>query len=602
MATARSTGAELLPEHTALLAGHEPRPGEASSGTWTDDAGAQGREPPWRQTAARAPDGPNHAVGFARGVAVGFNLFVLIFIHSTNMSGLTMIQGPLANDLNAPTLAMWFTTSYLISMSSLTPLVGRLAAIFSPRAVVLPSIALFALGSLSASQARSFGAFLMGRIVMGAGAAGIVVMAVVFVIELTGKRSRGVMIGFVNAAFTMGVSVGAAVYGVLQPVLGWRPLFWFQTPSPSSQVLGSISASQTPCRRPQQTKTAKPPPEPKTRQHRLSRRHPPRKPPHLQPTQERHTAKLIPIQTLTIVLFLYSLAGDIHPVPLILSAFSLLAFVIAEFRLASNPIIPLSVLSSRGVLLSCIAQLGLLTARWSILFYTPVFMLAVRAAPAAAAGSVLIATNLGFSLGGLAIGWLHIRRAGSYYSAQLLSLASVALTIAFLAAISRPNTPSFIFVAIVCLNGIATGISLNYALVHLLHLSHPSTEYVTTSLLATFRGFGGSFGTSLGGGIFYRVLRDRLVDGFLALDGTPELGSARRKLVDRLLGSPDLVWHGDVLAPRERHVAVDGYADAIKAVWQAAAVLALLVIAVQAAAGWTSPREEAERRHHEDEE
>ncbi|EHK26544.1 uncharacterized protein TRIVIDRAFT_52486 [Trichoderma virens Gv29-8] len=582
MATARSTGAELLPEHTALLAGHEPHPGEASSGTWTDDAGAQGREPLWRQTAARAPDGPNHAVGFARGVAVGFNLFVLIFIHSTNMSGLTMIQGPLANDLNAPTLAMWFTTSYLISMSSLTPLVGRLAAIFSPRAVVLPSIALFALGSLSASQARSFGAFLMGRIVMGAGAAGIVVMAVVFVIELTGKRSRGVMIGFVNAAFTMGVSVGAAVYGVLQPVVGWRPLFWFQTPLAVIAGTGLYLSLPDSMSSPSTDQDGKATP--------LSRK---------LASIDYLGAILL---TLTIVLFLYSLAGDIHPVPLILSAFSLLAFVIAEFRLASNPIIPLSVLSSRGVLLSCIAQLGLLTARWSILFYTPVFMLAVRAAPAAAAGSVLIATNLGFSLGGLAIGWLHIRRAGSYYSAQLLSLASVTLTIAFLAAISRPNTPSFIFVAIVCLNGIATGISLNYALVHLLHLSHPSTEYVTTSLLATFRGFGGSFGTSLGGGIFYRVLRDRLVDGFLALDGTPELGSARRKLVDRLLGSPDLVWHGDVLAPRERHVAVDGYADAIKAVWQAAAVLALLVIAAQAAAGWTSPREEAERRHHEDEE
>lgn len=56
---------------------------------------------------------------------------------------------------------------------------------------------------------------------MGSGGAGFVVMAVIFVIELTGKRTRGIMIGFVNASFTMGVSVGAAVYGVLQPVVGW---------------------------------------------------------------------------------------------------------------------------------------------------------------------------------------------------------------------------------------------------------------------------------------------------------------------------------------------------------------------------------------------
>ncbi|KAK0759989.1 hypothetical protein N5P37_007067 [Trichoderma harzianum] len=587
MPTARDTGAKLPPEQTALLAGHEPLLGDASPGRWTDAGMAPDsrEESSRRQTAEGgvALDGSNHEVGFARGVAIGISLFVLIFIHSTNMSGLTMIQGPLAIDLHAPTLAMWFTTSYFISASSLLPVIGRLAAIFSPRAVVLPCVALFALGSLFASQAHSFAAFVAGRIVMGGGGAGIVVMAVVFVIELTDKKTRGVMIGFVNAAFTMGVSVGAAVYGVLHPVVGWRPLFWFQTPLAIIAGIALYLSLPPSMSSPPAQQNGKPIP--------LSRK---------LASIDYLGAILL---TLTIILFLYSLAGDIHPTPLILSLFSLIAFVTTEFRLATNPIIPLSVLSSRGVLLSCLAQLGLITARWSILFYTPVFMLAVRASPPATAGAVLIFTNLGFSLGGLAIGYLHIRRAGSYYAAQLLSLLFSFITITFLAVISHPTTPSLVFIAIVTLNGVATGIALNYALVHILHLSHPSTEYVTTSLLATFRGFGGSFGTSLAGGIFYRVLRDRLVNGFLRLDGTPELGPARRKLVDRLLGSPDLVWYGDdVLAPRERHVAVDGYATAIKGVWQAAAVLALVVIVVQAAAGWTSPREEAEGRLHEDEE
>lgn len=132
-----------------------------------------------------------------------------------------MIQGPLSSSLHAPTSAQSLTTSYLITMSSLLPLIGRLASVLSPRSIVLPSALLFALGSLAASQASSYAAFLAARIVMGVGGAGIVVMAVVFVIELTGPRTRGVVIGFVNAAFTMGVSVGAAVFGVLEPVVGW---------------------------------------------------------------------------------------------------------------------------------------------------------------------------------------------------------------------------------------------------------------------------------------------------------------------------------------------------------------------------------------------
>ncbi|KAL7786261.1 MFS general substrate transporter [Trichoderma ceciliae] len=559
---------DTLPEETALLSGHEPpllRDASPASGSSAGVAAAD-----------ESLAGPNHTAGFARSTCIGINLFLLIFVHSTNMSGLTMIQGSLAQDLHSPSQAMWFTTSYLIAMSSLTPLVGRLASIFSPRSVILPSVALFSLGSLAASRARSFAAFMVGRAVMGCGGAGIVVMAVIFVIELTDKRTRGVMIGFVNATFTMGVSVGAAVYGVLQPVVGWRPLFWLQSPVVFLAGVGLYFSLPESMASPPAGEDGKG----------LSLR-----------------GKLASIDylgaallTLTIVLFLYSLAGDVHPVPLVLSLLSLLAFVAVEHRLAPSPIIPLSVLSSRGVLFSCLAQLGLLTARWSILFYVPVFILAVRGAPPAAAGSVLIATNIGFSLGGLIIGWLHIRRAGPYYLSQLFSLACVIATIYALSIISCPATRPYVWVATVCLNGITTGIALNYALVHVLHLSHANTEYITTSLLATFRGFGGSFGTSLGGGIFYRILRSSLTRGFLALDGTPELGSARRKLVDRLLGSPDLVWHGGVLEPRERQIAVDGYADAIRGVWQAAAVLGAFVIAVQAAAGWTSPREEVARR------
>lgn len=137
------------------------------------------------------------------------------------MSGLAMIQGSLAKDLNSPSQTMWFTTSYLIASSSLTPLAGSLATIFSPRSIVLPTAVLFSFGSLVASQAHSFPVFMVGRVVMGFGGAGVVVMSVVFVIELAGKRRRGVMIGVVNTAYTLGVSVGAAVYGVLQPVIGW---------------------------------------------------------------------------------------------------------------------------------------------------------------------------------------------------------------------------------------------------------------------------------------------------------------------------------------------------------------------------------------------
>ena len=55
------------------------------------------------------------------------------------MSGMTMAQSVIAADLDAYEDASWFTSSFLISVSSCAPLAGRLASIFSPRPTILAS-------------------------------------------------------------------------------------------------------------------------------------------------------------------------------------------------------------------------------------------------------------------------------------------------------------------------------------------------------------------------------------------------------------------------------------------------------------------------------
>lgn len=137
------------------------------------------------------------------------------------MSGMTIIQGTIAAELEAYDAAMWFTTAYLIAASSLAPLAGRLTTIFSPRALALPIALFVAAGSLVSSRARSTAAFITGRVLTGVGAAGVMTLALVLVLELTSKTSRGLFIGLVNAGFTVGVSGGAVLYGAALPLIGW---------------------------------------------------------------------------------------------------------------------------------------------------------------------------------------------------------------------------------------------------------------------------------------------------------------------------------------------------------------------------------------------
>lgn len=291
--------------------------------------------------------------------------------------------------------------------------------------------------------------------------------------------------------------------------------------------------------------------------------------------------------TLSLVLFLYGLSGTIHLLPLFLSTITLSAFIATEYLYASDPIIPLSVLQSRGVLLSCLAQLGLMSSRFTVLFYAPVFVLAVRGLSPAVSGSILIPTNMGFGIGGLVVGWLHVKRAGSFWAACLVSIAAFGLAMFGLSFASTAAADARVYIAVVFLNGLATGAALNYTLAHMLHLAEPKNHFIATSLLTTFRGFAGSFGTSIGGGVFVRTLRGVLSKGFERLDGEG-LSRGRLELVTKLIGSPALV-HGGDLSDAERAVAIAGYEAALRVLYQGAAAVCVLVLVIQSATGWAAP-------------
>lgn len=122
-------------------------------------------------------------------------------------------------------------------------------------------------------------------------------------------------------------------------------------------------------------------------------------------------------QCASIVLLLFSLSSpkDIPILPIILGLIVLCAFVLNEKYVAKDPIIPISLLKSRGLLCTSFGTTGYMMARWAVLFYTPTYAIAVRGWSAASAGSILVPTNLGFAIGGLLAGWLHIRGHRSFW-------------------------------------------------------------------------------------------------------------------------------------------------------------------------------------------
>jgi MFS family permease len=518
-------------------------------------------------------DDVSQSITTLRTVFSALALGLLIFLQSTNISILTTTQSAIAADLDAFEKTSWFTSAYLIAMSALGPLNGKLAAVFTPRLTIFASTVLLAVGTITSGLANDFPGFVAGRVLTGVGASGIFTVSIIIVLELVSPKQRGVAIGLLNSGFTVGVAVGATAAGALLPKVGWRWLFISQAPI---ALLGGVvlllsipatftTGKQDDSKVPTLTRLAK----------------------------LDYTGALS--LTASIVLVLYSLGAPRHIplLPLILSPFVFAAFVLNEMYLASDPIIPITLLKSRGLLLTCLATVGYMMARWAVLFYTPTYAIAVRDWSPASAGAILVPTNAGFALGGLVVGALHIRRSGSFYVPTLVVYVLFPFTMVLLAVLSTHDSNKWLYVLDLLLSGALTGAALNYNLAHTLHLTPKSTHYVATSLLATFRGFSGSFGSAIGGGLFSRTLYNSLTRQFA------ERGIKNEDLVTRLLGSPALVGS---LEGVQKEVAVKGYEEALKLLFFSGAGLAALMVFLQAGTGWKAAAEESIEAGNEPEE
>ncbi|GME36490.1 Major facilitator superfamily [Neofusicoccum parvum] len=549
---------------------HEPTPTETSPLLRRPSSSSLSTKS--AQTAVSdAPDVEDTRISVVRGTVIIASLGLIMFLQACNFSLLTTTQSAIAADLDAFEQVSWFTSAYLVPMSSITPLAGRLSQIFSPRSCIFVASVFFSLGGLVTAFAPTVEWFLFGRALTGLGGAGILSLTIIIVLTVGGEKSRGLFLGVVNSIVTSGVSLGAVLGGAIEPNLGWRAVFWLQTP------LGVLAAITIVLSLPSHLGVGKG--DTRTLKQKL---------------YQIDYAGAITL-TASITTLLIALSGPkILLLPLILSIILFPIFLITELRFARDPIIPITLLKSRGTLFTCLATLGFMMSRWSVLFYTPVYALGVRLWSPAAAGSILIPTNLGFGSGGLLAGFLHIRRAGSFYLPTLIAMSLFPVTLLALGLASRAATPAPLYVVLTFLNGLTTGAAINYALVHALHLTPPATHFVLTSLVATFRGFAGSFGSAIGGGVFARLLADSLARGFRAR-GQP----GKEELIRRLLGSPALVAQLDGV---DRAVAISGYEDALRGLFLAAVVLGVVALAVQAGTGWRGYQDEdGQERRHEDE-
>ena len=136
---------------------------------------------------------------------------------STEMrSGLTVLQ--------------WVATAYLLTISSLLPVFGRLADMLGRKKIYTLGFLIFTLGSVLCGAANNIWLLIMMRVLQAIGSSMMMANALAIITAAFSSRERGRALGLIGTVVALGSMAGPVLGGLLVSLVSWRAIFFVNIP------------------------------------------------------------------------------------------------------------------------------------------------------------------------------------------------------------------------------------------------------------------------------------------------------------------------------------------------------------------------------------
>lgn len=158
-------------------------------------------------------------------------LVVAAFVVILNETTMGVALTPIMEDLGiTASTGQWLTTGFLLTMAIVIPLTGFLLSRFTIRQVFFTAMSLFALGTLVAALAPSFGLLLTGRVIQASGTGVMMPLLFTTVLNIVPASHRGRMMGVITIVIAVAPAIGPTVSGLILSTLTWHAIFWIVLP------------------------------------------------------------------------------------------------------------------------------------------------------------------------------------------------------------------------------------------------------------------------------------------------------------------------------------------------------------------------------------
>ncbi|KAF9558590.1 member of the major facilitator superfamily, partial [Agrocybe pediades] len=455
-----------------------------------------------------------------------------IFLGAMDQTIVVSSYASIGSDLKQLQNTSWIATSYLLTITSVQPLYGKLSDIFGRKACLLFAYVVFAIGCLLCGLSQNMTQLIASRAIAGVGGGGMQTVVSIIMSDVVPLRERGTWQGVLNIVFATGNSVGASLGGYLADTIGWRWSFLIQVPITIVAIVAVSFSLHLPQRETGDFKTK------------------------LKRVDYGGAVTLI----LTVFFLLYGLdrGGNIawkdrYTIGSFIGfgIFAIL-FTFIEMEFAAEPFAPKRIIVNRSLIASYLANFFAIAGAFTQLFHFALYLQAVQGKSASEAGLYLIVAVIGGLTGSLS-GGLIIQATGKFYRITvlgalglLIGTVMVTLTSGILVACVAGLTIGLV------ISSVGNGSLITTSLISLIANAGQADQAIATAVSYLFRSLGSVVGLSIGSTLVQSTLRSSL-HRRLSGENTEEIIRNVRESLKYL----------EKLDPATRAVVVGSYEDAI---------------------------------------